>query len=34
VELDLLYLQSRSVKQNISIIARTIPAVLSGKGAY
>ena len=34
VDLDLLYMQDRSVPKNVEIILRTVPAVLSGKGAY
>jgi len=34
VDLDLLYLQRKSLARDIEIIARTVPAVLSGKGAY
>ena len=34
VELDLLYLHNRSLKKNLEIIAKTVPAVISGKGAY
>ena len=34
VDLDLRYLQARSLAKDIEIIARTVPAVISGKGAY
>ena len=34
VDLDLRYLQARSVGKDISIIVRTVPAVINGKGAY
>jgi lipopolysaccharide/colanic/teichoic acid biosynthesis glycosyltransferase len=34
VQLDVQYIQSRSLWQDIKILARTIPAVLSGTGAY
>lgn len=34
VDLDLCYMQSRSFNKNIAIIARTVPAVITGKGAY
>lgn len=34
VDLDLRYLQSRSFAKDIEIIARTVPAVIHGKGAY
>ena len=34
VDLDLRYLQARSLAKDIAIIARTVPAVLTGKGAY
>ncbi|MDQ2687283.1 MAG: sugar transferase [Armatimonadota bacterium] len=34
VELDLLYVQRRSLSLNLSILLRTLPAVLSGRGAY
>lgn len=34
VELDLQYIQSRSVWLDLSLLARTIPAVLTGRGAY
>jgi exopolysaccharide biosynthesis WecB/TagA/CpsF family protein len=34
VQLDIQYIQSTSLWQDIIILAKTIPAVLSGKGAY
>lgn len=34
VQLDLTYLQEKSVSKDIAIIVKTIPAVVSGKGAY
>ncbi len=34
VDLDLRYLQARSLGKDIAIIARTVPAVLGGRGAY
>jgi len=34
VQLDIEYIQSTSMWQDIVILAKTIPAVLSGKGAY
>ncbi len=34
VDLDLRYLQGRSLTKDIAIIARTVPAVIGGKGAY
>jgi lipopolysaccharide/colanic/teichoic acid biosynthesis glycosyltransferase len=34
VELDLRYLSGKSLLKDIEIIAKTIPAVISGKGAY
>lgn len=34
VRLDLQYIQSQSLKQDILILLKTIPAVLLGKGAY
>jgi len=34
VDLDLRYLQARSLGKDIAIIARTVPAVLTGRGAY
>ncbi|MES2459918.1 MAG: sugar transferase [Armatimonadota bacterium] len=34
VELDLLYIQNRSIRTDLSILARLIPAVLKGDGAY
>ena len=34
VDLDLRYLQSRSLAKDIEIIARTVPAIIQGKGAY
>ena len=33
VKLDILYIRTKSLKQDVSIILRTIPAVLSGNGA-
>jgi lipopolysaccharide/colanic/teichoic acid biosynthesis glycosyltransferase len=34
VELDKQYIQSKSLWQDIKILIKTIPAVISGKGAY
>jgi lipopolysaccharide/colanic/teichoic acid biosynthesis glycosyltransferase len=34
VQLDVRYIESRSLWQDILILCKTIPAVLSGKGAY
>ena len=34
IDLDLRYLQARSLAKDIAIIARTVPAVITGKGAY
>ncbi len=34
VELDVQYIQSRSVRSDIKILFKTVPAVLMGKGAY
>lgn len=34
VELDIQYLKERSLRHDIKLIAKTVPAVLSGKGAY
>ena len=34
VDLDLRYLQARSLAKDLEIIARTVPAVITGKGAY
>jgi lipopolysaccharide/colanic/teichoic acid biosynthesis glycosyltransferase len=34
VELELCYVERRSVLDDLSILARTLPAVLSGRGAY
>jgi lipopolysaccharide/colanic/teichoic acid biosynthesis glycosyltransferase len=34
VELDVQYIQEQSLKKDLEIIARTIPAVISGRGAY
>ena len=34
VDLDVRYIQSQSIRLDISLLARTIPAVLSGRGAY
>jgi exopolysaccharide biosynthesis polyprenyl glycosylphosphotransferase len=34
VELDLEYIESQSFWKDLEILARTIPAVISGKGAY
>lgn len=34
MQLDLLYIQNRSLRLDLQIIWRTIPAVLSGRGAY
>ncbi|MBT8145290.1 MAG: sugar transferase [Gammaproteobacteria bacterium] len=34
VELDIRYLQSRSMTKDLKIIALTVPAVVTGKGAY
>lgn len=34
IELDLQYIQEQSLKKDIEILLKTIPAVISGKGAY
>ena len=34
VSLDVRYIESRSLRQDLRILAKTIPAVISGKGAY
>jgi lipopolysaccharide/colanic/teichoic acid biosynthesis glycosyltransferase len=34
VELDLQYIQEQSLLKDIEILIKTIPAVISGKGAY
>ena len=34
VRLDKEYIQSRSLKQDLMILLRTIPAIISGRGAY
>ncbi len=34
VQLDVLYIQSQSLWQDIKILCKTVPAVLSGSGAY
>lgn len=34
VSLDKEYIQSRSLKQDILILLRTVPAIISGRGAY
>jgi lipopolysaccharide/colanic/teichoic acid biosynthesis glycosyltransferase len=34
VELDVEYLNSRSLLRDIKLIAKTVPAVVSGRGAY
>jgi lipopolysaccharide/colanic/teichoic acid biosynthesis glycosyltransferase len=34
IELDLLYIQNRSIRTDLSILAQLIPAVLKGDGAY
>jgi lipopolysaccharide/colanic/teichoic acid biosynthesis glycosyltransferase len=34
IELDLLYVQEQSLLKDIEILIKTIPAVISGKGAY
>jgi lipopolysaccharide/colanic/teichoic acid biosynthesis glycosyltransferase len=34
VELDILYIATRSVVMDIAILLRTIPAVLTARGAY
>jgi exopolysaccharide biosynthesis polyprenyl glycosylphosphotransferase len=34
VSLDVRYIESRSLREDIRILLKTIPAVLSGKGAY
>lgn len=34
VELDIRYIQERSLKKDIQIILKTIPAVITGRGAY
>jgi lipopolysaccharide/colanic/teichoic acid biosynthesis glycosyltransferase len=34
VELDVAYIESQSLRQDLKILVKTIPAVLSGRGAY
>ena len=34
VQLDLDYIHSQTVKRDLDILLKTIPAVLSGRGAY
>ena len=34
VELDVLYIKTRSFLFDLALIARTVPAVLSARGAY
>ena len=34
VELDKAYMRSRSIRQDIWILLKTVPAIISGKGAY
>jgi lipopolysaccharide/colanic/teichoic acid biosynthesis glycosyltransferase len=34
VALDLRYIDTATVRDEISVLARTVPAVLTGKGAY
>ena len=34
VQLDVRYIESRSLWQDIKILCKTVPAVLSGTGAY
>ena len=34
VQLDVRYIESRSFRQDLKILCKTIPAVLSGTGAY
>jgi lipopolysaccharide/colanic/teichoic acid biosynthesis glycosyltransferase len=34
VELDVQYIEQQSISEDIKLLAKTIPAVLSGKGAY
>ena len=34
VDLDLRYLQDRSLTKDLAIIAKTVPAVITGRGAY
>jgi lipopolysaccharide/colanic/teichoic acid biosynthesis glycosyltransferase len=34
VELDVAYIESQSLRQDLTILMKTIPAVLSGRGAY
>ena len=34
IDLDLRYLQARSLTKDIEIIAKTVPAVIAGRGAY
>jgi lipopolysaccharide/colanic/teichoic acid biosynthesis glycosyltransferase len=34
VELDIEYIESRGVGQDIKLLAKTVPAVISGRGAY
>ena len=34
VEMDIEYIQTQSVKNDVKLLAKTIPAVVKGKGAY
>jgi len=34
VKLDLAYMESQNFWEDVKIIAKTIPAILSGKGAF
>ncbi len=34
IELDMLYIDSCSLKSDLTIVARTIPVVIGGDGAY
>ena len=34
VEMDLDYIRRRSLRQDVSLLARTLPAVVTGRGAY
>jgi lipopolysaccharide/colanic/teichoic acid biosynthesis glycosyltransferase len=34
VQLDVRYIESRSLRQDLKILFKTVPAVLSGNGAY
>ncbi|MBC8104085.1 MAG: sugar transferase, partial [Cytophagales bacterium] len=34
IELDLLYIENRSLRTDLSILGRLVPAVMKGDGAY